>query len=54
MPVSMATGHAAGVCALLAVRREKPPRAVPVAEVQEELIRQGAILGDSAGARPQK
>ena len=52
MPVSMATGQAAGVCAALAVRREKPPRAVPVAEVQEELLRQGAILGQTAGERP--
>jgi glycine/D-amino acid oxidase-like deaminating enzyme len=50
MPVSMATGQAAGVCAALAVRREKPPRAVPVAEIQDELLRQGAILGDEAGA----
>lgn len=44
MPVSMATGQAAGVCAALAVRHEKPPRAVPVRDVQAELIRQGANL----------
>jgi len=49
MPVSMATGQAAGVCGALAVRQEKPPRAVPVADVQGELIRQGANLGDIAG-----
>lgn len=46
MPVSMATGQAAGVCAALAVRYEKPPRAVPVSDVQHELIRQGANLRD--------
>jgi hypothetical protein len=44
MPVSMATGQAAGVCAALAVRHEKTPRAVPVRDVQAELIRQGANL----------
>jgi FAD dependent oxidoreductase len=48
MPVSMATGQAAGVCAALAVRREKPPRAVAVADVQQELTRQGAILSAAA------
>lgn len=45
MPVSMATGQAAGVCAALAVHQGKPPRAVPAADVQEELLRQGANLG---------
>jgi hypothetical protein len=44
MPVSMATGQAAGVCAALAVRHGKPPRAIPPAAVQDELIRQGANL----------
>ena len=44
MPVCMATGQAAGVCAALAVRRAKPPRAIPPADVQDELIRQGANL----------
>lgn len=43
-PIAMATGHAAGVCAALAARRGKPPRQVPAADVQEELIRQGADL----------
>ncbi len=46
MPVSMATGHAAGVCAALAAARRKVPRDVPIADVQEELRRQGANLGD--------
>ncbi len=44
MPVSMATGQAAGVCAALAVRYGKSPRAIPAADVQAELIRQGADL----------
>ena len=44
MPVSMATGQAAGVCAALAVRHGKPLRAIPAADVQDELIRQGANL----------
>lgn len=44
MPVSMATGQAAGVCAALAVRCGKLPRAIPVTDVQDELIRQGADL----------
>lgn len=46
MPVSMATGQAAGVCAGLAVRHGKPPRAIPAADIQDELIRQGANLRD--------
>ena len=45
LPVSMATGQAAGACAALAVRLEKFPRSVAVADVQRELIRQGADLG---------
>ncbi|MBI4372913.1 MAG: FAD-dependent oxidoreductase [Candidatus Omnitrophica bacterium] len=44
MPVSIATGQAAGVCAALAVREGKPPRTVAVKNVQDELIRQGADL----------
>jgi hypothetical protein len=49
MPIAMATGQAAGVCAALAARRTLPVREVPVAHVQAELIRQGADLG---GRRP--
>ncbi len=44
MPIVMATGHAAGVCAALAARRRTTPRAVPAGEVREELVRQGASL----------
>jgi len=44
MPSVMATGQAAGVAAALAARHGVSARAVPVAEVQDELIRQGANL----------
>jgi hypothetical protein len=44
MPIVMATGHAAGVCAALAARRGKTPKDVPAADVQRELLRQGASL----------
>ncbi len=44
MPVAMATGQAAGVCAALAARGAIAPRALPAGEVQQELRRQGASL----------
>ena len=44
MPIVMATGHAAGVCAAIAARTARSPRAVPAHEVQRELARQGASL----------
>src|SRR5687767_15130936 len=44
MPIVMATGQAAGVCAALAARSGTAPRNVPVIEVQRELVRQGASL----------
>ena len=44
MPIVMATGQAAGVCAALAARTGRPARTVPAAEVQAELLRQGASL----------
>jgi glycine/D-amino acid oxidase-like deaminating enzyme len=44
MPIVMATGHAAGVCAALAARDARSPRDVPVGRVQAELRRQGATL----------
>ena len=44
MPVSMATGQAAGVCAALAAKRETVARHIPTADVQAELIKQGADL----------
>ena len=44
MPIVMATGQAAGVCAALAARQGRTPRSVCVREVQRELLRQGASL----------
>ncbi|MGE5640019.1 MAG: FAD-dependent oxidoreductase [Clostridia bacterium] len=44
MPIVMATGQAAGVCAALAAQNGRAPRDVPAAEVQGELLRQGASL----------
>jgi hypothetical protein len=44
MPIAMATGQAAGVCAALAARRGTTPRDIPAAAVQRELRRQGAEL----------
>ncbi|MFE0455251.1 FAD-dependent oxidoreductase [Streptomyces sp. NPDC058914] len=44
MPISMATGQAAGVCAALAATQGKKPRDVPVNAVQKELRAQGASL----------
>jgi hypothetical protein len=46
MPIAMATGQAAGVCAALAARAGKAPREIPAADVQQELRRQGANLRD--------
>jgi hypothetical protein len=44
MPIAMATGQAAGVCAALAAHAGKAPRDVSATEVQVELRRQGAAL----------
>jgi hypothetical protein len=44
MPIVMATGQAAGVCAALAASRGAPPRGIGAREVQRELLRQGASL----------
>ncbi|MCF6159109.1 MAG: FAD-dependent oxidoreductase [wastewater metagenome] len=46
MPTAMATGQAAGACAALASLRGITPRTVPASDVQEELLRQGANLGN--------
>jgi hypothetical protein len=46
MPICMATGQAAGVCAAIAARFGKSPHDVPVTDVQKELLRQGADLGN--------
>ncbi|MEG3627927.1 FAD-dependent oxidoreductase [Streptomyces poriticola] len=44
MPIAMATGQAAGVCAALTVRHGHGPRGLPYRLVQRELLRQGARL----------
>ncbi|WP_432152929.1 FAD-dependent oxidoreductase [Streptomyces tricolor] len=44
MPISMATGQAAGVCAALAATQRRQPRDVPVSAVQRALRAQGASL----------
>jgi hypothetical protein len=44
MPIVMATGQAAGVCAALAARRGVMPREISATRVQAELVRQGASL----------
>jgi hypothetical protein len=44
MPIVMATGQAAGVAAALAARRGASPRQLPVKQIQNELVRQGASL----------
>jgi hypothetical protein len=49
MPIAMATGHAAGVCAALATCTGKLPRDVPADQVQQELRAQGASLRDDVG-----
>ncbi|MCO5166015.1 MAG: FAD-dependent oxidoreductase [Planctomycetes bacterium] len=46
MPIAMATGQGAGVCAALAARTGRSPHDVDIAAVQGELRRQGANLGD--------
>ena len=44
MPIVMATGQAAGVCAAIAVASGNRPREVSFQAVQRELVRQGASL----------
>jgi glycine/D-amino acid oxidase-like deaminating enzyme len=44
MPICIATGQAAGVCAAYAAKSGKSPRDVYARTVQKELLRQGAIL----------
>jgi hypothetical protein len=54
MPISMATGQAAGVAAALAALTGRAPRDVPAELVQRELVQQGADLGRVNGAlRPE-
>ena len=44
IPISMATGQAAGVCAALSIKQGIVPRKMEYQAVRDELIRQGAIL----------
>ncbi|HEX2171555.1 MAG TPA: FAD-dependent oxidoreductase [Dehalococcoidia bacterium] len=44
MPISMATGQAAGVCAALAAKAEAIPRDILAGDVQAALIEQGAAI----------
>jgi hypothetical protein len=44
MPIVMATGHAAGICAAFAARDAASPRAISARQVQRELVRQKASL----------
>jgi hypothetical protein len=44
MPPVFAMGQAAGTAAALAVERGMRPRTINVAELQQELRKQGAIL----------
>jgi hypothetical protein len=45
MPIAIATGQAAGVCAALAARSGRTIRSVPILDIQDILIMQGAELG---------
>ncbi|MBE0475695.1 MAG: FAD-dependent oxidoreductase [Coriobacteriia bacterium] len=49
MPACMATGQAAGVCAALSARAGAAPRSIDAGDVQAELLRQGADLGERGG-----
>ena len=44
MPISMATGQAAGVCAALSINQDQSLRSLNYHSVQKELLRQGANL----------
>ncbi|MGH2562733.1 MAG: FAD-dependent oxidoreductase, partial [Thermomicrobiales bacterium] len=46
MPPAFAMGQAAGAAAALAVEWGRSPRAIPVPQLQEILVRQGAYLGE--------
>ena len=48
MPIAMATGEAAGVCAALAARSGRSTREVPTLNVQDVLIMEGSRLGFGA------
>ncbi|MDZ7618726.1 MAG: FAD-dependent oxidoreductase [Patescibacteria group bacterium] len=49
IPICMAQGQAAGTAAAMAVRRGVDVRALPVDELQDVLVRQGAEIGRTVG-----
>jgi FAD dependent oxidoreductase len=51
MPAMMAMGEAAGTAAALALRAGVSPRRVAVPAVQQQLVRQGAFLGERIARR---
>ena len=51
IPQCWLTGHAAGAAAAIAVARNVPPRAVPIAELQAALRAQGAHLSEAAAQK---
>ena len=53
IPQCWLTGHAAGVAAGVATRHDVAPRAVPIAEVQNELAKQGALVRAKVELEPQ-
>lgn len=48
MPISMATGQAAGVCAALAAIQGKPPQDIPTGEVQKNCARKAQASDEQA------
>ncbi|MGH2531386.1 MAG: FAD-dependent oxidoreductase [Thermomicrobiales bacterium] len=52
MPPAFAMGQAAGTAAALAVEWGRQPRAIPVPQLQELLVRQGAYLGERWSKEP--
>lgn len=51
-PCWMALGEAAGVAAALSIRDQVPPRKAPIADVQDTLLRHGAVLVHFRDVKP--
>jgi hypothetical protein len=51
MPPAFAMGQAAGTAAALAIEWGRPPRDIPVPQLQELLVRQGAYLGEPTAVK---
>lgn len=54
IPCCVVFGQAAGIAAAMAVEKGIDPAGVDVRKLREELLRQGAFLGDEAAAPPAK